>query len=227
MGEFLTVSDNDGNGPSGHSTSAAGPAAPNNGKATDWKLDPSSGNSFGAAIVRPEGRSAEIVLFEAQVVSFFVDAAGIFGIPKSVAAIYGICFATPQPLSFADISERLEISQGSISQGLRVLKDVGALLVVGTYERREYFGPEVELRKLVSSFLEERLERQLNASNGHLQAMKKLIPSAEVLNRPSLGLTPSPTDAVDRLIARLKYIENWHQRARDLVPLARAFLKLN
>ena len=51
-------------------------------------------------------------------VEFFVKAADLLGIPKSVAAIYGICFASPEPLSFADIEARLDISRGSISQGV-------------------------------------------------------------------------------------------------------------
>jgi len=58
---------------------------------------------------RPEG----IVKFEEQMVSFFVDAADLLGVPKSVAAIYGIVFASPEPLSFSKISARLNFSNGS------------------------------------------------------------------------------------------------------------------
>ena len=64
-------------------------------------------------------RPAERVEFEVAVVDFFVGAAHLLGVPKSVAAIYGIVFASAAPLSFADIAARLDLSQGSISQGLR------------------------------------------------------------------------------------------------------------
>ena len=58
-------------------------------------------------------------------VGFFIDAADLLGVPKSVAVRYGIVFASPQPLSFADIEARGTLSKGSISQGLRVLRKMG------------------------------------------------------------------------------------------------------
>lgn len=80
-----------------------------------------------SALVLPGGRPADVVAFENALVDFFVNAADLLGVPKSVAAIYGIVFASPEALSFAAIEARLDISKGSVSQGLRVLKEVGAL----------------------------------------------------------------------------------------------------
>lgn len=169
--------------------------------------------NFRSALIRAGDRSSEIIAFESEVVSFFLDAAEMLGIPKSVAAIYGICFANPHPLSFADISERLDISQGSISQGLRVLREIGALKVAGTSDRREYFSPELELRKLASHFIEERLEEQLKAGRGRLQSMKAVIPAAY--------------DTSDKALkARMKYLQAWHDKGRALVPLLKTFLRL-
>jgi DNA-binding transcriptional ArsR family regulator len=93
--------------------------------------------------VLPGDRPADAVAFEAAVVDFFVDAADLLGVPKSVAAIYGIVFASPEPLSFADIAARLDISKGSISQGLRVLREVGALIEAPlmTEDRRQMTDP--------------------------------------------------------------------------------------
>src|SRR5688572_14303026 len=77
-------------------------------------------------------RPADLVAFENEVVDFFVAAADLLGVPKSVAAIYGIVFASPHPLTFSDIEERLAISKGSVSQGLKVLREIGALEEVFT-----------------------------------------------------------------------------------------------
>ncbi len=66
-------------------------------------------------MIRPHGRPADVVAFEESVVGFFLETATILGVPKSLAAIYGICFASPEPLSFSDVQERLDISAGSIS----------------------------------------------------------------------------------------------------------------
>ena len=96
------------------------------------------------ALVRPGDRPAAQVAFDESLVDFFVSAADLLGVPKSVAAIYGIVFASPVPLSFAEIEARLDISKGSVSQGLRVLREVGALKEVSTAEdRAERFTPDL------------------------------------------------------------------------------------
>lgn len=151
--------------------------------------------------------------FDAALVDFFVDAADLLGVPKSVAAIYGIVFASPVPLSFADIEARLDFSKGSVSQGLRVLKEVGALKEVSTAaDRAELFTPDLQLRKLVGRFLENRLQKQLAAGSTQLAALGKAVPGrngdAKILRE------------------RLKHLQNWHDKAKALLPLAKTFLKL-
>ncbi|MBI5425359.1 MAG: helix-turn-helix domain-containing protein [Opitutae bacterium] len=167
----------------------------------------------GTGLVLAAGRPEEIVAFDAQVVDFFVSAADVLGVPKSVAAIYGIVFASPQPLSFAEIEARLDISKGSISQGLRVLREVGALKEVSTpANRSELFTPDLELRKLVARFLEKRLEKQLTTGSSKLAALTKAVPSAAA--------------EATELKRRLKSLTDWNNKARSLLPLARTFLKL-
>lgn len=166
-----------------------------------------------SGLVLAAGRPAEVVVFDEQVVDFFVGTADALGVPKSVAAIYGIVFASPLPLSFADIEQRLDISKGSISQGLRVLREVGALKEVSTdAQRAELFTPDLELRKLVVRFLENRLEKQLSAGSSKLSALSKVVPA-------------SNGEAAE-LRKRLKSLSDWHTKARALLPVARSFLKL-
>lgn len=190
-----------------------------------------------SGLVLPGERPRNVVAFEMQVVEFFVDAADLLGVPKSVAALYGIVFASPEPLSFADIEGRLDISKGSISQGLRVLREVGALKVVslepGTLnaeglaqssslpapgsnrqtKRGDCYVPDLELRKLVTRFLEHRLKRQLDAGTTRLAGLKRAIPSGNKRSSNELN-------------RRLKSLTDWHTRAQLLLPMARTFLKL-
>jgi DNA-binding transcriptional regulator GbsR (MarR family) len=164
--------------------------------------------------VLPGDRPADVVAFEAALVDFFVDAADLLGVPKSVAAIYGIVFASPEPLSFAEIDARLDISKGSISQGLRVLRDVGALKEVSAKtDRAELFTPDVELRKLIQRFLEQRLQKQLESGKSRLTSLSRSVPAFK------------PADA-ETLRTRLKYLQAWHDKARALLPIAKTFLKL-
>jgi len=164
--------------------------------------------------VRAFGRAPEIVAFEESVVGFFVQAADMLGVPKSVAALYGIVFASPHPLSFADIERRLGLSKGSISQGLRVLRGMGAIKEVSTpKDRAELFSPDMEMRRLIQRFLELRLQQQLEAGRSRLLDVHSAIPAWQ------------PAEA-EILLSRLAQLQAWHDKARALLPIARRFLKL-
>ena len=170
--------------------------------------------SGGASLVLAGDRPADVVAFERAMVDFFVDAAELLGVPKSVAAIYGIVFASPAPLSFADIESRLDISKGSVSQGLRVLREVGAVKEVSTAkDKTELFEPDLELRKLVGRFLENRLKRQLDEGGSKLANLNRAIPGkngdAAILKR------------------RMVSLNDWHRKAKALLPIAKTFLKLS
>ena len=147
-------------------------------------------------------------------VDFFVDAADLLGVPKSVAVLYGIVFASPQPLSFAEIQARGTLSKGSVSQGLRVLREMGAIKEVSApADRSELFTPDLEMRRLIQRFLEQRLEKQLAAGKSRLSELQRALPNLEKSHAETLGL-------------RIKQLQSWHEKARALLPIARTFLKL-
>ena len=160
-----------------------------------------------------DGRPGDVVAFERAVVDFFVEAASLLGVPKSVAAIYGLFFATPRPLCFAEVEQRLEISSGSVSQGLRVLREAGALKVVMMpNDRREFLMPDLELRKLILRWLDQRLQTQLDAGRRRLSALGRTVPGTR--------------KEAEILRGRLSQLSNWHDKARTLLPVAKTFLKL-
>ena len=165
-------------------------------------------------LLQKQERSASFVGFEEAVVDFFVDAADLLGVPKSVAVLYGIVFASPQPLSFADIQARGTLSKGSVSQGLRVLREMGAIKEVSApADRSELFTPDLEMRRLIQRFLEQRLEKQLAAGKSRLSALQRALPNLE------------KSDA-ETLRCRLQQLQSWHEKARALLPIARTFLQL-
>ncbi len=200
--------------------------------ATTLKAPAEADTSFGASLVIPGDRAEDVVAFEVQMVDFFVSAADLLGVPKSVAAIYGIVFASPVPLSFAEIEARLDISKGSVSQGLRILREVGALKVVNAdagskngdgetgnglrspfpTRRGDAYVPDLALRKLVARFLESRLEKQLSAGSSRLTALSKAVPG-------------KGAEAAE-LKTRLQSLSDWHSKAKTLLPLARTVLKI-
>ncbi|HRQ87259.1 MAG TPA: MarR family transcriptional regulator, partial [Bacteroidia bacterium] len=73
-------------------------------------------------------------------VEFFVSFVQVFGFPKSIGQIYGLLFIAEEPLSMDDIADSLQISKGSASQGLGLLRSLGAVTTVpASNDRREYF----------------------------------------------------------------------------------------
>ena len=162
-------------------------------------------------LLQKQERSASFVGFEAAVVDFFVDAADLLGVPKSVAVLYGIVFASPQPLSFAEIQARGTLSKGSVSQGLRVLRAIKE--VSAPADRSELFTPDLEMRRLIQRFLEQRLEKQLAAGKSRLGALQRALPDLEKSHAETLR-------------SRLEQLQSWHEKARALLPIARTFLKL-
>jgi len=194
--------------------------------------------------------------FERAVVELFAQAADTFGIPKSVTAIYAVIFASPRPLCFADVEDRLRLSKGSVSQGLRVLREVGAITIAdangqsgkgkaqsgaaasplapsaaegkltalrlslnagdaagGNATRRDYYIPNMELRRLVARLLKERIEPQLAGSSRRLTQLVETVPFAD----------PAAAELVR---GRLKHLQVWQRKARKLVPFAKTLLLL-
>lgn len=155
---------------------------------------------------------------ESEVIAIFVQMTQVLGIPRSLGEIYGLLFATPEPLAFQDIADRLRLSKGSVSQGLRFLRTVGAIKpVVVPGDRREFFEPVVELRALVSGFLRERLNPQLESWGARAKALK-------------VGdfLKPEgPEDHSDHLReseakiigGRLDKLKTWQKRANTVLPM--------
>ena len=146
--------------------------------------------------------------FEREIVDVFVGLAHAVGLPKSYGEIYGLLFASPRPLSFGAIQERLELSKGSVSQGLRALREIGAVTVADNAdERRECYIAATELRQLMGAILRGTVEPQLADGEGRLARASRLL-RAEKL---------PPADAT-KLLQRLNKLQTWHRKAGGLLP---------
>jgi DNA-binding transcriptional regulator GbsR (MarR family) len=166
-------------------------------------------------LVRSAGRPPVVVAFEAGLVDFFVDAADLLGVPKSLAALYGILFASPAPLSFAEIEARLDFSKGSISQGLRHLREIGAVKEVSSPEDKvERFAPDIEMRQLIEHYLESRVETQLRTAAGRFAALEHSLADFAGQDREVLS-------------GRVDKLRRWHDRTQALLPVVRTFLALS
>ncbi len=156
--------------------------------------------------------SAAPTAFEAEIVAAFADLVTLLGLPKSMGEIYGLIFSSPEPLAFVDIEQKLRLSKGSVSQGLRSLRELGAIQGAGgDGERRERWMATVELRKLIGIVLRDRLVPYLERQDQRLAHADQLL-ARDV----AAGLTPARAKT---LRGRLDKLQTWQSRARTVLPL--------
>ena len=151
--------------------------------------------------------------WETSMIDVFVRAAGLIGLPRSIGEIYGLLFCTPKALSFDELVERLQISKGSVSQGLKVLRQIGAVelhYVPGS--RRDHYQPELSMKRLVRGFIKDQFEPHLLSGSQRLDNIDALI--------------EDEGDEASRAHARnrLGTLRSWQQRTRKLMPIVMAVL---
>jgi DNA-binding HxlR family transcriptional regulator len=164
-----------------------------------------------------------LTAFEKEVVAVFVDLVVLLGLPKSVGEIYGLLFASATPLTFTEIEQKLGLSKGSVSQGLRSLREIGAIREAEhdteieqptgefkTPARVARWEAVVELRQLVGALLSDRLTPYLHSQNTHIER------AAACLDELNLGADPVARKILNQ---RLSKLQTWQTRARTFLPL--------
>lgn len=147
---------------------------------------------------------------EKESIDYFVSFVQLLDLPKSIGQIYGLMFVSAEPLAMDDVIDRLELSKGSVSQGLATLKGLGAIIPVTVPgDRREHHYADLEISRIIRHFLEERLEPRLSNGEERLSTM--------------LGLATRDEDA--EALHRLKALQKWQKRSTQVLPLLKQFLK--
>ena len=161
----------------------------------------------------PSHLIAQLDALEQQVVNVFVDGVRVLGLPRSIGEIYGLLFISQEPLSLDDLVRRLNISKGSVSQGLRALKSLGAIReATGITDRRAHFEPAVELKRLVGGFIREQVRPHLDSGKSKVKRLNVMIGSVE--------------DPVRRdfLKERVERLDQWMRRGGRVLPVLQKLL---
>ena len=151
--------------------------------------------------------------WEMSTIELFVRAASLNGLPRSMREIYGLLFCARAPLAFDDLADRLGISRGSVSQGLKCLRQLGAVkvqYVAGS--RKDHYEAELSIRRLVNGFVSDQFSPHLESGAGRLEAIS--------------GLIESESDPVIRAHAaqRIGTLRTWQRRMQQLLPIVIAAL---
>lgn len=153
-----------------------------------------------------EQKSARRSELEEELINLFARMGRIVGFPRSFAEIYGILFASPEPLAMEQIIGRAGLSQGAVSQGLRQLRALGAIQpVYVTGDRRTFFDIEDNLRKVAAGFLKEQILPQLEDWPDRIERIGRICSESGAEGNTSLG-------------TRIEKLRGWHQRISRSTP---------
>lgn len=155
--------------------------------------------------LRPSAESLNAL--EVEIIDLFVQFSRVLGLPKSVAEIYGLLFATAHPLSMEDMMARLKMSKGSTSQGLRFLRSLGAVKPVYVAgQRATHYEAVAQLRTLVTRFLRDQILTQLDGSLDRIDHMAALVQALPPRER-------------ERVRARVGMLASWGRKTRKVLPV--------
>lgn len=144
---------------------------------------------------------------EREVIALFVRMADLLNLPRSVGEIYGVLFISNEPLCLDDCRIRLNISKGSTSQGLKILRSFGAIRTVYIPgDRKDYYVAETSLRKIASGFASEQIQPHVSSGEERIDRMRELLENLGDEERGALE-------------EKVELLGNWQRRAGKTLPL--------
>ena len=161
----------------------------------------------------PEGAKAvRLNPVEVEIIHLFVQLSRALGQPPSVAEIYGLLFISPKPMPQDDFIERLNLSKGSASQGLRYLQDLGAVRTIYVAgDRRVHYEAVAELRNLVNRFLRQ-------------QVLTYFDDSQDRLDRIQAEVQELPDGEREFALSRVRMLKSWSKNVKRVLPFALTIL---
>ena len=149
---------------------------------------------------------------EVEVIHLFVQFSRALGQPRSVAEIYGLLFISHKPLPMDDLIERLNLSKGSGSQGLKYLQDLGAVRTVYVAgERRTHYEAVAELRNLAGRFLRQQILTHFEDSKTRLERIADQVKNLSGEQRKFVT-------------TRVKLLRSWEKNGRRMLPFVAKML---
>lgn len=156
----------------------------------------------------------QITDYEREVIELAVRYGRLIGLSRSVCAVYGLLFCSMEPLSMEVISQKLQISLGSTSQGLKALRGLNAVSVVyQPGQRKDYFKAEFNFRSIVTKFLNEEIQPQLANTQS---ALERIEISSVCLEKEKQAI----------LKERISIMRKLNKRAGQIIPAISKILSL-
>ena len=143
---------------------------------------------------------------EIEAIEMFINFLRFIGLQRSVAEIYGLLFVSSRPLCMEEIMNRLDLSLGAASQGLRRLRSIGAVKAVYfPGARKGHFAADLELSKFATVIIKEGLSPRIERALKRIQYMESL-------------LAQMPAEEHQEAGQRLDHLKSWLEKGERLLP---------
>ena len=166
------------------------------------------------AVAEREAGATTLSELEVEAIEMFINFLRLLGLPKSVGEIYGLLFVAPRPMAMDQIIERLDISLGAASQGLKLLRSFGAVRV--TYapgDRRDHYVADLELSRFAAAFIKEELQPRMERAAERIDRMEAELASLPAKERRVTG-------------ERIERLKHWLDKGQKMIPWVIRFMKL-
>ena len=161
----------------------------------------------------PRPKASSLSDLEVESIEMFINFLRLLGWPKSVGEIYGLLFVSFEPLAMDDIMVRTGMSLGAASQGLKLLREFGAVRTVYMPgERKDHYVASGELSRFATSYIEEELLPRMRTAQERIKRMEKMMAALPEHERQL------PAERIDRL-------NYWLGKGHKIVPWLVKFLK--
>jgi len=162
--------------------------------------------------IRRPSLATPLTALETEIIDLFVQVSRLFGQPRSLAEIYGLLFISAHPLAMDNLIERLKLSKGSASQGLKFLRNMGAVkMVYVPGDRRVHYEAVAELRNLLTRFLRDQIVPHLENGQARLTRIAGMVRELPAGDRA-------------RVQGRITMLQSWGKRAKRFLPLVMTIL---
>ena len=149
---------------------------------------------------------------EVECIDLFISLVRILGMPKSIGELYGLLFVSPDALPMETLMERLNMSKGAASQGLKLLRSFGAVKTIYVAgDRRDHYLAEFDLSRFATGFIKEELQPHLDSGLLRLQRMEHLVAQTPERGR----------EVAENRLSRLRH---WHEKGQAMLPWILKFL---
>lgn len=155
-------------------------------------------------------KTCELSALEEEAIDYFVSFVQVFGLPRSIGQIYGLLFVSVAPRNMDDVVQSLGISKGSASQGLALLRSLGAVTACNVAgDRREHYEADLNVTRIVRHFFDNRLLPRLKHGEERLESMLRLAEA---------GGKGGEDDELEQRFNRIRALQKWQSRGSSLIP---------